>query len=107
IVAAVSFHGALPIPEEDQAKAIKAKILICHGALDTFIPEETIKKVRAALDNAKVDYEMVYYGGAVHSFTVPGADKHNMKGVQYNAAADRRSWQQMKDLFQEVFGNAK
>src|SRR6185369_10546409 len=40
IVAAVGFHAALPALEADQAKNIKAKILICHGALDTFIPED-------------------------------------------------------------------
>ena len=44
VKAVVSFHGALLVPEADQAKAIKAKILICHGADDAFIPEETIQK---------------------------------------------------------------
>src|SRR5262249_26258141 len=87
IRAAVTFHGALPIPEEDQAKAIKAKILICHGALDSFIPEATIQKVRAALDKANVNYQMMYYGGAYHSFTVPGADKKMLSGIKYNADA--------------------
>src|SRR5262245_36997401 len=91
LAAAVSFHGALPVPEPGQAKGIKAKILICHGALDSFIPEAVIQKVRNAYDSAKVDYEMVYYGGAVHSFTVPDADKHEIKGIAYNAAAYRRS----------------
>jgi dienelactone hydrolase len=107
VAAVVSFHGALPVPSEDEAKAIKAKVLICHGALDTFIPEETIQKVRAALDGAKADYQMVYYGGAVHSFTVPGADKAGMKGVAYNEAADRRSWNDMLALFREVFADKK
>jgi dienelactone hydrolase len=104
LAAVVTFHGALPIPNAEQAKNIKSKILICHGALDSFIPEETIQKVRAALEEAKVDYHMVYYSGAVHSFTVPGADKVGMKGIAYNEAADRRSWKEMQDLFAEVLG---
>jgi dienelactone hydrolase len=107
VAAVVSFHGALPIPAAEQTGKIKAKILICHGALDSFIPEETIQKVRAAYDGAKVDYEMIYYGGAVHSFTVPDADKHGLKGIAYNAAADRRSWRHMQDLFREVLGTKK
>jgi dienelactone hydrolase len=107
VSAVVSFHGALPVPEEDQVKNIKAKILICHGALDSFIPEKTIQQVRAALDNGKADYEMIYYGGAVHSFTVPDADKHGIKGMGYNREADRRSWMHMQMLFREVFGKAK
>lgn len=103
VKAVVSFHGGLQTPTPDQAKAIKCKVLICHGALDTFIPEATLQAVRKALDDAKVDYEMIYYGGAVHSFTVPHADKAGMPGVAYNAAADRRSWRDMLDLFHEVF----
>jgi dienelactone hydrolase len=59
--------------------------------------------IRKALDEAKVDYEMIYYGGAVHSFTVPHSDQAGIKGVAYNEAADRRSWRDMQLLFQEVF----
>jgi dienelactone hydrolase len=107
VAAVVSFHGALPVPAAEQAVKIKAKILICHGALDSFIPEETIQKLRAVYDTSKVDYEMIYYGGAVHSFTVPDADKHGIDGIAYNAAADRRSWRHMQDLLAEVFGGKK
>src|SRR4051812_32927364 len=42
--AVASFHGALPIPSSDEAQSIKAKVLICHGSLDKFIPEETVQK---------------------------------------------------------------
>jgi dienelactone hydrolase len=107
LAAVVTFHGALPVPDPEQAKAIKAKVLICHGALDSFIPEATIQKVRDAFEKAKVDYEMNYYGGAVHSFTVPEADKAGMKGIAYNAPADHRSWKSMLRLFDEVFKSGK
>src|SRR6266481_493034 len=30
LAAVVTFHAALPVPDEEQAKAIKAKVLICH-----------------------------------------------------------------------------
>src|SRR5262245_4777671 len=55
--AVVTFHAALPVPGEDQAKAVKAKVLICHGAADSFIPEDVIQKFRSALEKAKVDYQ--------------------------------------------------
>jgi dienelactone hydrolase len=103
IKAAVSFHGALPIPGEDDVKKIKAKILICHGAADAFIKEDTIRQMRGAYDKAGVDYQMIYFGGAVHSFTVPDADSKKMAGVRYDRAADRRSWAAMRALFNEVF----
>jgi dienelactone hydrolase len=107
IAAAVSFHGALIVPDQQQLKAIKAKILICHGAIDSFIPEETAQKTRAALESGHVDYEMIYFGGAQHSFTNPGADKHGLDGIRYNANADHRSWAAMSDLFREVFGTGQ
>jgi dienelactone hydrolase len=106
IAAVVSFHGALMVPSDKQTKAIKAKILICHGALDSFIPEETAQNVRAALDKGHVDYSMCYYGGAVHSFTNPDVDKKGMAGMAYNAHADHRSWAAMTALFQEIFGDS-
>jgi dienelactone hydrolase len=107
VSAVVSFHGALVVPTEEQTKATKAKMLICHGAEDPLILEENCQKFRAALSKGGVDYQMVYYGGAVHSFTVKGADKRNMKGIGYNEKADKRSWQAMQDLFKEAFGEKK
>ena len=105
--AVVTFHAALPVPEPEQARAIKGKVQINHGAADAFVPEETCQKVRAAFEEAHVDYEFIYHGGAVHSFTVLGADKVGRKGMAYNAAADHRSWQAMLDLFKERFGARK
>jgi dienelactone hydrolase len=107
ISAAVSFHGALMVPDDQQVKAIKAKILICHGAADSFIPEDTALQVRNALEKGKVDYEMQYYGGAQHSFTNPDAGKKGVPGLAYNAKADHRSWTAMTRLFQEVFATKK
>lgn len=103
----VSFHGALPVAETGQADAIKAKILVCHGADDGFTPEDQIKKFRAALSDAGVDWQMVYYGNARHSFTNPGADKHGIAGLKYDKHADERSWQQMQDFFGEIFSSGQ
>lgn len=104
--AVVSFHGALPVPSEEQAQAARksgVKILVCHGAADSFIPENVVQMFREALNRAGVDYKFVAYPGARHSFTVPGADKRGIDGIKYNAEADQASWQAMKDLFAGVF----
>lgn len=102
--AVVTFHAALPKFTEAEAKNIKAKVLICHGADDFFIKPEDIKAFKEALDKAGVKYEFVSYEGAVHSFTVPGADKHMIKGMAYNKAADEDSWKRMLALFKETLG---
>jgi dienelactone hydrolase len=101
--AVVTFHAALPAPAEGEAAKIKPRILVCHGAADSFIPDDAIARFRKALDDAKVDWTMVYYSGARHSFTVPEADSHGVDGLKYDKLADERSWQHMQDLFNEVF----
>jgi len=103
--AAVTFHGALPLPPT--TKSIKGKILILHGGDDTHVTPEALQALKAKLDEGKVDYRVVVYPGAVHSFTVPGAEKRGMKGIAYNAEADRKSWDEMLKLFQGVFGTPK
>ncbi len=107
LAAVVSFHGGLPVPTDDEARKIKAKILICHGAMDAFVKEETIQQVRSAYEKAGVDYELIYLGGAVHGFSEPEAGSHNMKGVAYQPAADRRSWAAMREIFNEAFAAKK
>jgi dienelactone hydrolase len=102
--AVVTFHAALPAPKEDEAKAIKAGVLVCHGADDGFVPKDQVDAFKAALDKAGVKYEFESYPGAVHSFTVKEADKHEIKGMAYNEAADKKSWQAMQNLFKETLG---
>src|SRR5262249_40034909 len=105
--AVATFHAALPTPTAEQAKAIKPKLLISHGADDKFISEDSIKKFRDALDAAKVNYKFDAYPGTVHSFTVPKAEEGKPPGMAYNAEADKKSWANMKALFDEAFGTKK
>jgi dienelactone hydrolase len=105
--AVVTFHAAVPTPEPEQARAIKAKLLICHGAADPFVKDETLQKARAAYEAAKVNFEMIYFGGVEHSFTVPDIARANVPGLRYDAEADRRSWLAMRELFDSVFGKGR
>lgn len=102
--AIATFHAALPTPKPEEAKAIKAKVLVTHGADDTFIPKEAIDKFQAALKDAGKDLRFESYPGVVHSFTVPDADKRMLKGMAYNAEADRKSWASMTALFEPTLG---
>ena len=52
-----------------------------------------------------VDWEMNLYGGVVHSFTNPEADKAGRTQVsRYNARAAARSWASMLAFLEEIFG---
>lgn len=98
-----TFHAALPEPKADDAKRIRAAILVCHGADDKFIPDQAIKSFRQRLDAAGVKYEFVSYPNTVHSFTVPNADKHNIAGMKYNKSADEDSWKRLVSLLADKF----
>lgn len=99
----VSFHGGLDSPQPDDGKAIRAKVLVLHGADDPFNPPADIAAFQEEMRKGGVDWQMVYYGGAVHSFTNPGAGLDASKGAAYNALADARSWRAMRDFFDEIF----
>jgi dienelactone hydrolase len=99
----VSFHGSLPLPKPEDTKNIKAKILVLHGADDPHVTEEDIKAFQQAMRQAGADWEMNFYGKAVHAFSNPDADKAGIPGVAYNPEAAYRSWENMKMFFEEIF----
>lgn len=101
--AVVSFHGALPT-DPVAAGAVKAKVLVNHGAADPLVTAEQIQTFQKNMTEAGADWQMNLYGGAMHSFTNPAADGSVMPMLLYNEEADHRSWQAMLDLFREVFG---
>jgi dienelactone hydrolase len=102
--AVATFHAGLPTPTAEEAKAIRARLLINHGADDKFIPDKAIADFKAALDKAGVNYEFVSFPGVVHSFTVPDADKAKNPGMKYDKAADEKSWKLMQELFKNTIG---
>ncbi|MBW2430374.1 MAG: dienelactone hydrolase family protein [Desulfobacterales bacterium] len=103
IAGVVSFHGGLTTPKAEDMSRIKAKILVLHGANDAFIPPEKIAAFQEGVGKAGADWQMIYYGGAVHSFTNPAADKKNINGLAYSPSADERSWKHMQLFFDEIF----
>jgi dienelactone hydrolase len=103
VSAVVSFHGGLNTPTPTDAKNIKAKVLALHGADDPNVPPAEVAAFEEEMRQAHVDWQLVAYGGAVHSFTDWNAGSDNSKGAAYNQHADLRSWEAMKQLFAEVF----
>ena len=104
VAGVVTFHGGLDSPSPEDGKNIKAKLLILHGADDPFVPAKDIAAFQDELRKANVDWQMIYYSDAVHSFTQPGAGTDKSKGNTYNEKAAKRSWEAMKQFFGEVLG---
>lgn len=104
VVGVVSFHGGLDSPSPEDGQNIKGKVLVLHGADDPFVPSQDIAAFQEELRKNNVDWQMTYYGDAVHSFTQQGAGTDKSKGNAYNEKADKRSWEAMKQFFGEIFG---
>lgn len=98
----VSFHGGLGRDAARTISPIHPKVLILHGADDFFVPEAEIKAFQAEMNQAKADWQMVYYADAVHAFTHKDAGNDKSKGTAYNEKAAKRSWEAMKQFFNEI-----
>lgn len=106
VAGVVSFHGGLDAASDMAAPkgGVKAKVLVLHGAVDPYVPRGQVAAFEDEMTAAGADWQLVSYGGAVHSFTHKEAGDDPSKGAAYDEKADRRSWQAMKSFFAEIFG---
>lgn len=103
--AVVSFHGGLSTPDASDAKGMKASVLVCHGAVDPFVPPQEVAAFQKEMEDANADYQFISYAGAVHSFTNPAATGQ-IVGAKHDEKAEKRSWEHMKLFLDEQFKQA-
>ena len=100
----VSFHGSL-LGTPANKDLTKAEILVCHGEADSFVNAE-VAPFKKQMDSIGKSYTFKSYPGATHAFTNPEATetgkKFNMP-IEYNAAADSASWNDMREFFGRIF----
>jgi len=82
----VSFHGGLETPEGQDYNNTKAAVLLLHGSADPVSGMDSLAATLQQMQKAEIAHSAEVYGGARHSFTVPGSR-------DYNADADEKSWQ--------------
>ena len=107
LAAVVSFHGGLDSPRPEDGRNIKAAVLVCHGANDPFTSVADMSAFQDELRKAGVDWQLVLYGNAVHSFSNPDAGSDPAKGAAYDAKADRRAWDLMQYFLRERLGKTE
>lgn len=106
VTGVASFHGGLDPRTTVKPGSVKAKVLVCHGAADSMIPDEKVQNFKKEMDAAGVDYKFVSYPDAQHGFTNPQATENGKKfGIptSYNEAADKASWEEMLNFFKRIF----
>jgi dienelactone hydrolase len=102
LTGAISFHGGLNAVKADDAKNIKTKLLVLHGAIDPYVAASEVSQFQKELNEANVNYEFVAYSGAVHAFTEKHAGTDIKAGAAYNEQADKRSFVAMQNFLTEV-----
>ncbi len=98
----VSFHGGLGTPTPADAKNIKGKVLVLHGADDPHVPPKEVEEFKKEMKDAHVDMKFIAYPGAVHAFAVPGAGSDKSKGAAYDAVADKKSWAEFENFLKKL-----
>ena len=95
LAATVTIHGTFRDHAAEDAKNIKGKALILHGAEDQVSPLAEVNKIIEALRKAKVDFHYELYSGADHGFSTPQNAAEERANVQSIAASTRY----LKELF--------
>ncbi len=98
--ALVVFHVTNPNPVvAGTACNIKGRVLAIHGSADPVTPKPMMDAFEEELTNAKIDWQVMMFGGAVHSFCDPTA---NAGPTRYDAKLCRKSYMLMRDFFAET-----
>ena len=102
VLGTVSVHGTLNTPLSQDSKNIRGKILVLQGAEDPYATPAQAETFMDEMRQAGTDWQLIFYGGAVHAFTNPQAGNNPKQGVAYDAKTDRRAFALMKDFFAEA-----
>jgi dienelactone hydrolase len=98
--ATVVFHVTNPNPVVAGTPCnIKGRVLAIHGSVDPVTPKPMIDALEDELTKANVDWQLMMFGGAVHSFCDPTA---NTAATRYDAKLCRKSYLLMRDFFAET-----
>lgn len=98
----VSVHGGLETTAPATPASIRARILVCHGALDPHVPMPQVTTFADEMRTAGADYQLIIYGRAMHGFTHETATGQQ-PGVLYSAEADARSTVAIRHFLGDLF----
>lgn len=99
--AVVSFHGNPSLDAPAPSQPPKTRILVLHGDSDPYVPVAQINAFLDEMRTTKADWQMVRFGGAVHSFTDPDANQPGK--AMYDAKSARRAFAMMRDFLADSF----
>jgi dienelactone hydrolase len=99
--AVVSLHGDLATTMPAKAGDIKAAVFVIHGSKDPVAPKAERDALEAEMDGAGVNWQMLDFGGRLHSFT---EEETMMKGIaEFHAGAAHQTFRMVDDFIQDAF----
>lgn len=101
VAAVVSIHGDLTSPVPATKGAIKAKLLVTHGAPDPVAPKAQRDAFEAEMDAAGAQWQMLVFSGVLHAYTDQGMDVPNVAG--WNEPATRYTYTLMHQFIADAF----
>lgn len=101
IAAVVSIHGDLKTRQPAQAGAVKAKLLVAHGAADPIAPKPDRDAFEREMDAAGAKWQMLLFSGVLHAYTDQDA---NVPGVAaWNEPATRQTYALTHQFIADAF----
>jgi dienelactone hydrolase len=102
--ATVCLHGDLTTTAASAAPgSIKSALLVLHGSADPAADKSQRDAFEAEMDAAKAKWQMLVFGGLLHSFSEAEA---NMPGIaEYNEPAARQSYRMLEQFIQDAFAD--
>jgi len=99
--AVVSLHGDLTTTMPAKKGDIKCAVFVLHGSKDPVAPKADRDTLEAELDGAEANWQMLDFGGRIHSFAEP---ETKMPGVaEYHAGAAHQTYRMLDDFIQDAF----
>lgn len=102
--AVICLHGDLASPLPAKPNDIRAALLVMHGAADPIAPKAQRDAFETEMESAKAKWQMLTFGGLVHSFCE--AEAHMPGIAEYNAAAARQCFRLIDLFIADAFSSA-
>jgi dienelactone hydrolase len=101
VAAAVSLHGDLKTAKAAAKGAVKAHLLVAHGAPDPVAPKADRDAFEAEMDAAGAKWQMLIFSGVLHAYTDQGSDAPGV--AAWNEPATRQTYALMHQFIADAF----
>jgi len=96
VKAVICVHGDLLTPQPAKAGDMKAAIFVLHGSKDPVVPKQQRDTFEAEMEAAAAKWQMLVFGGLLHSFSEIESDVPGI--AQYDPGAARQTYAMIGDF---------